>query len=213
MSITSPPTTAATLADDIICRKIIGGELLPGAKLSRRKMAKLTGVSIIPVIEALHRLEDEGLVESFPYFGSKVIQLTEDTIADRLALREAVECQVVRILAKRLTREQENQLRYYARELDATSRAPEDEDMFWQRHYRFHLSLAQATARPSLESALHRINLFQILQRSVRTQKLAHVPIPGDLHMRIMDGIASRDPDVAERAMRDHIYFSGLIRE
>jgi DNA-binding GntR family transcriptional regulator len=213
MSITSPPTTAANLAYDIICRKIIGGELPPGAKLSRRKMAKLTGVSIIPVIEALHRLEDEGLVESFPYFGSKVIQLTEETIADRFALREAVECQVMRILAKHLTRDQENQLRYYARELDATPRGPERVDTFWDRHYRFHLALAQATNRPSLERALHRINLFQILQRSVRTQKLTNVPIPADLHMQIMDGIASRDPDEAEKAMRDHLYFSGLIRE
>ena len=79
--------TAADLAYDIICRKIIGGELSPGSKLSRRKMAALTGVSIIPVIEALHRLEDEGLVESFPYFGSQVIQLSEETIADRYALR------------------------------------------------------------------------------------------------------------------------------
>ena len=205
--------TAADLAHEIICGKIIGGELPPGAKLSRRKMAKLTGVSIIPVIEALHRLEDEGLVESFPYLGSQVIRLEEETIADRYALREAVECQVARILAKHLTVEQESQLRSAARELDSTSRAPDDEDTFWERHYRFHLALAQATARPSLERALHRINLFQILQRSVRTQKLTKLPIPPDLHMQIVDGMATRDPDIAERVMRDHIYFSGLIRE
>ncbi len=205
--------TAADLAYEIICRKIIRGELNQGAKLSRRKMAKLTGVSIIPVIEALHRLEDEGLVESYPYFGSQVIQLSEETIADRYALREAIECQVARILAKHMTSEQEHHLRYQAQELDATSRAPEDEDTFWDRHYRFHVALAQATARPSLERALHRINLFQFLQRSVKTQKLTNIPIPVDLHARIVDGVATRDPDVAERAMRDHIYFSGLIRE
>ncbi len=213
MSTTSPPTTAANFAYDIICRKIIGGELPQGAKLSRRKMAKLTGVSILPVIEALHRLEDEGLVESFPYFGSKVIQLTAETIADRFALREAVECQVARILARHLAHELETRLLYHARELDATSRAPEQEDTFWERHYRFHLTLAQATGRPSLEKALHRINLFQILQRSVSTQKLTKTPIPADIHMQIMDGIASRDPDAAEKAMRDHLHFSGLIRE
>ena len=205
--------TAADLAYDIICRKIIGGELLPGAKLSRRKMAALAGVSIIPVIEALHRLEDEGLVESTPYSGSRVIQLTEETIADRYALREAVECQVARILARHLAPEQERRLRDLAEELDSTSRAPEDEDTFWERHCAFHVALARSTGRASLERALHRINLFQILQRSVRTQKLTNLPIPPDLHRRIVEGIASRDQDAAERAMRDHIYFSGLIRE
>jgi DNA-binding GntR family transcriptional regulator len=210
---TSVLRTAADLAYEIICGKIIRGELTQGAKLSRRKMAKLTGVSIIPVIEALHRLEDEGLVESYPYFGSQVIQLSADTIADRYALREAVECQVARILAKNLEAETENRLRFAAGELDATSRAPEDEDTFWDRHYHFHLSLAQATRRPSLERALHRINLFQILQRSVMTKKLTNDPIPADLHVQIIEGIATRDPEIAEKAMRDHIYFSGLIRE
>lgn len=205
--------TAADLAYEIICSKIIGGELSPGSKLSRRKMAALTGVSIIPVIEALHRLEDEGLVESFPYFGSQVIQLSEETIADRYALREAIECQVARILAKHMTPEQEHRLRYLAQELDVTSRAPEEEGLFWDRHYGFHVALAQAAGRPSLERALHRINLFQFLQRSVKTQKLTNIPIPADLHGRVIEGIATRDPDAAERAMRDHINFSGLIRE
>jgi DNA-binding GntR family transcriptional regulator len=205
--------TAADIAYDIICSKIIGGELSPGAKLSRRKMAKLTGVSIIPVIEALHRLEDEGLVESYPYFGSQVIQLTEDAIADRHALREAVECQVARILARHITSDQENRLRYLARELDTTSRAPDDEDTFWDRHYRLHVAMAEAAGRPSLVRALHRINLFQLLQRSVKTQKLTNVPIPTDHHGRVIEAIATRDPDIAEKAMREHIQFSGLIRE
>lgn len=207
--------TAAERAYDIICRKIIRGQIPPGAKLSRRKMAKLTGVSIIPVIEALHRLEDEGLVESSPYNGSQVIQLTKETIADRYALREAVECQVARILAKEATAQQQSRLRGLAQELDGASRAPDDEDAFWDLHYRFHMALAQATGRPSLESALHRINLFQVLQRSVSTQKLSADPIPPDLHTQVVEGIASRDPDAAEKAMRKHInfsYFSGLIR-
>lgn len=204
--------TAADQAYEIICGKIIGGELRPGAKLSRRKMAKLTGVSIIPVIEALHRLEDEGLVESSPYSGSRVIQVTKETIADRYALREAVECQVARILAKDVTAAQREQLLHLAEELDTTSRAPDDEATFWDLHYRFHLALAQAAGRPSLEQALHRINLFQLLQRSVRTQKLSHDPIPSDLHRRVVEGIATQDPNAAEQAMRDHLYFSGLIR-
>ncbi len=203
--------TAAEMAYDIICRKIIGGEIPPGAKLSRRNMAKLTGVSIIPVIEALHRLEDEGLVESSPYNGSQVIQLTQETIADRYALREAVECQVARILAREMTPEQEDRLRRLAEELDNASRAPDDEDAFWDLHYRFHMALAKAAAKPSLEEALHRINLFQFLQRSVKTQKLSRQPIPRDLHRQIIDGIATRDPDAAEKAMRDHLYFSGLM--
>jgi DNA-binding GntR family transcriptional regulator len=203
--------TAADMAYDIICAKILNGELAPGTKLSRRKMAKLTGVSMIPVIEALHRLENEGLVESFPYFGSQVIHLTDEVIQDRGSLREAVECEVARILALHITQEQAHQLRFLAAELDQTPRT--QGELFWERHYRFHLTLSKMTGRPSLERALHRINLLNILERATSTQKLTGVPIPEDLHMRVVDGIMTRDADRAERIMRDHIHFSGLIRE
>jgi DNA-binding GntR family transcriptional regulator len=203
--------TAADLAYEVICDKILDGEFPPGTKLSRRKMAELTGVSMIPVIEALHRLEEEGLVESYPYFGSQVIQLNEQTIQDRYALREAVECQVVRLLARHIAGEDLHRLRFLAAELDGTSRT--DHDIFWDRHYRFHLALAEMAGRQSLEKALHRINLFHLLQRSVREKVLTETPIPEDLHMQIVDGIATGDPDEAEKVMRYHIYFSGLIRE
>jgi DNA-binding GntR family transcriptional regulator len=204
--------TTADRAYEIICNRITSGELLPGSKLSRRKMATLTGASIIPVIEALHRLEDEGLVESYPYFGSRVIELTEQIINDRGALRAAVECEVARILAMHATEEQVNRLQFLARQLDETSRVT-DEDLFWERHYEFHLSLASMTERPSLEKTLQRINLFLLLQRAVQTKKLTGVPIPDDLHMRIVRGIATKDADVSEKVMREHMRFSGIIRE
>ena len=41
--------TAADLAYRIISQKILDGEYAPGMKLSRRKMADATGVSVIPV--------------------------------------------------------------------------------------------------------------------------------------------------------------------
>jgi DNA-binding GntR family transcriptional regulator len=75
-------------AYDIIAGKILSGELPPGEKLSIRAMAALTGVSMIPVIEALHRLEYEGLVESFPRWGSRVVELTPQTVRDRNSLRK-----------------------------------------------------------------------------------------------------------------------------
>lgn len=45
--------TAADVAYRIISQKILDGEFQPGMKLSRRKMAEATNVSVIPVIEAL----------------------------------------------------------------------------------------------------------------------------------------------------------------
>ena len=41
--------TMPELAYKIISRKILDGEFQPGMRLSRRKMAEVTGVSVIPV--------------------------------------------------------------------------------------------------------------------------------------------------------------------
>jgi len=198
-------------AYEIISDKILKGELEPGAKLSLRTMAELSGVSMIPVIEALHRLEFEGLVESFPRWGSRVVALTPETIRDRSALREAVECQVVRILAETgLTKEQEHRLTFLAGQLDSSPRTDELENPFWELHYEFHIQLAECSGCQSLTKALHNVNLFRLLQRNILAKKDIFSLIPGDLHQKIMQAVINRNPNEAEQAMRDHIRLSAL---
>lgn len=176
-------------------------------------MAKLTGVSIIPVIEALHRLESEGLVESRPYWGSRVISLTEEVVQDRFSMREAVECHVARILAARISRDQEQQLRELASTLDELQQQRIIDDTWWEKHYAFHLSLAEFTGHASLADALRRINLFNLLQRAEYNTITVKSAVPADNHCRIVDAIKSSDPQQAEDEMRVHIRRSGIITE
>ncbi len=204
--------TSADTAYEIICSNILAGNLPPGTKLSRRKMAELTGVSIIPVIEALHRLENEGLVESKPQWGSRVIELTDETIQDRFALREAIECQVIRILCKKITRSELNELYEIAAELDQYEIENKLDDGFWDSHYDFHLRMAQLTGHKSLEETLHRINLFNLLQRAELTAHSKELPIPEDNHRRLVKQIESGDCNAAEAEMRNHIFHSGLAQ-
>ena len=202
------PSSGET-AYDIIAGKILNGEFPPGEKLSIRAMAKLTGVSMIPVIEALHRLEHEGLVESFPRWGSRVVELTPETIRDRNSLREAVECQAARILAEtELSSDQRRRLQYLAEELDSLPRTMAPGNPFWSRHYDFHMQLAEYTKCASLEKALHNVNLFHLLQRSILAKQDTLTHIPGDLHSKIVKAILEKKPDDAENAMREHIRLS-----
>ena len=201
--------TSADLAYDIICKNILEGKLDPGQKLNRREMAKLTGVSTIPVIEALHRLENEGLVESRPHWGSRVIPLTDEVIRDRYILREAIECQVARLLAKSMSEEQEAQLTILAKKVDALYKSDENNELLWQIHYEFHHKMAKFTGYESLIKALHKINLFKIFQ--LQKLEVREENIPDNNHLLIMEALHSRNPLIAEEAMRDHIYRSGLI--
>ena len=203
--------TAAEEAYEIICRKIISGELSPGSKLTRRAMSELTNVSMIPVIEALHRLESEGLVDSVPQFGSHVIRLTNETIRDKFMMRLAVEAQVVRTLARHHTEEQLERFSFLSDDLDNTPRDEDHEDALWKRHYRFHMALAEATGFRTMVRTLRNLNLFDLLQKSILSYSVTHSEIPKDHHQKIIDAIRTGNPDHAEQVMRAHVLFSGLV--
>lgn len=201
--------SAADLAYGIISKCILDGELKPGQRLTRRKMANLTGVSIIPVIDALHRLENEGLVQSEPYFGSSVISLTAEVKLDRYALRLAGECQVARMLSRGILRNEiKQQLNTQARALDTQLAVNERAKSTWEMHYEFHVGLARLTECPSLVDALRRDHLFLLLE----WQKLSNWHEPSELkdeeaksHVWFLSEIFAGDPDRAECAVRRHI--------
>jgi DNA-binding GntR family transcriptional regulator len=203
-------TSAAEHAYSVICHKILDGELEPGARLTRRAMARLTGVSIIPVIEALHRLENEGLVESLPYYGASVIRLTREIVRDRVALRLAVEGLVARLLSRRLDAEAMRDVLAQARMLDNELAEHGNLSRVWEEHYEFHVGLARLTGCPSLVDSLHRIHLFLLLEWR---QPPTLIDSTGSLHVWLIRQIMKGDPDQAEKAVHRHIAANGQLPE
>jgi DNA-binding GntR family transcriptional regulator len=195
--------TAADKAYNIIFKKIISGEFEPGCKLSRRKMAELTGVSVIPVIEALNRLEGDGLVESQPQWGSFVTIPTLERIREIYVLREAIECQVARILAQGISSEQEQILRSIANKIDSEYNEKTRDDIE-NAHFELHSKMAEFTGYNSLIDALKRINLFWVLCKAISTRR-EKASMPKDWHMRLVDAVMTGDSDKAEAVMRIHV--------
>lgn len=197
--------TAGQKAYDIIFKKIINGEFTPGFKLSRRKMAEVTGVSVIPVIEALNKLEEDGLVESKPQWGSFVTVPTPKKIEDMYILREAIECQVARIMATKMTDSQEQQLRKIAKALDSLKFSKDTHTDISKMHYLFHSKLTDFTEVDSLKITLRRTNLFYLLYKAVSVTRVNEMAGPRYWHELLIDEIRSKDADRAEAAMRVHI--------
>ena len=80
-----------------IREKILRGELTLGEPLSRRGLATKLGMSVLPVNEALQRLEAEHLVESRPRAGTRVRFPTTRDIEESYIVREALEVQSARL--------------------------------------------------------------------------------------------------------------------
>lgn len=196
--------TSAEIAYNIISKKILSGEFAPGMKLSRRKMAEATGVSVIPVIEALKKLEEDNLVESKPQWGSFVTVPTLEKVKQVYQFREAIECQTARIVSQTMTAEQRAVLSEIATILDTTPYSPETVDEMQEMHFQFHTKLTEFSCNPLLEDALRKINLFWLLCKALR-EKRPQVTVPRYWHMRLIDVIAEGDSQKAEEMMREHI--------
>ena len=204
--------TASDVAYRIISQKILNGEFPPGMKLSRRKMADATGVSVIPVIEALKRLEDDRLVESKPQWGSFVTVPTLDKIRQSYQLREAIECQSARYLSEHMTAEQEAVLWALATELDTVPYNENTVQNTSDTHLNFHTRLTEFTGNSLLVDTLRKINLFWILCKGTGS-RAPGCQYPRYWHRLLVDKIKEGDPQTAEDAMRIHVNDSLLAIE
>jgi DNA-binding GntR family transcriptional regulator len=104
-----PRVEARNLSDEVfgvLRAGIMSQDLAAGTRLFEVDVAERLGVSRAPVREALRRLEQEGLVESFPRRGAVVVGLPETEIRAVYELRADIESRAFAELAPRITPEQ-----------------------------------------------------------------------------------------------------------
>jgi DNA-binding GntR family transcriptional regulator len=83
-----------TLSDqtyEIVRRRILTGEMPPGTAVRQDTIAAELGVSKIPLREALSRLEQDGLLSSYPNKGYVVRQASTEEASEVFALRLKLE--------------------------------------------------------------------------------------------------------------------------
>jgi DNA-binding GntR family transcriptional regulator len=79
---------------------IIDNALSPGARISEADVAQQYGVSRQPVREAFIKLANEGLLEVRPQRGTFVAKISLQAVMDARFVREAVEADIVKLLAQ-----------------------------------------------------------------------------------------------------------------
>lgn len=85
------------MVEERIAQAIIAGGLKPGEHLSEFDLAKSFSVSRVPIREALHRLEHNGLVTSVPNRGRYVWSPSESDVDEILSLRLVLEVLSVKL--------------------------------------------------------------------------------------------------------------------
>jgi GntR family transcriptional regulator, rspAB operon transcriptional repressor len=207
----APPSLADT-AYVAIRETILRGQLRPGSALSRRRLAEELGMSVLPVTDALRRLEADRLVESRPRAGTRVRMPGARDIRDLYELREALESQSARLFATRATPAQRLELQHLANQVDALFRElatrPDDPAFRFKvhsRHVRLHLHIAEYAASPLLTQMIERNHvlvlnwLFDVSAR--------RTPLPPHFHSQLAAALVSGDAALADHAMRAHVRY------
>lgn len=210
------PRTIAARVYRQIREDIVNGVYSPGEHLVRVTLAKRYGVSAIPVMEALYRLEIDGLVENSPQLGAHVVEISEKILEEDRTFREAIECQVARLFAERASETEKEQIRELAKFIDAIEEKmtgdghPEMERMqclFHRQHSAFHFAVAKMSGAQGLYRQMKRL----WYRRLMATGDLHAVlyPVPKNWHIDLAESLASGDAERAEKHMRHHVSFRG----
>ena len=183
--------------------EILSGKLSPGKRLVRRDISQRFGVSQATVAEALWRLETDGMTESAPMFGTRVTGITLQRVQDELVLREALECQVARILAQGPF--EHTELDVLAEKVDLVMREEEYSPEGMEAHQQFHLSLARLTGSALIIREVERIWRRHCIFFNWASAKV--LPVPEHWHQSLLAAIRSGDVQKAEDAMRAHVRY------
>jgi DNA-binding GntR family transcriptional regulator len=202
----SPRGTMASSATEALRALIVMGEIAPGTPLRLEEISERLGMSISPVREAVRQLEALGLAEHTPYKGARVTMIDPGEMRDVYEARLALESIGVRRTALRWNDDAERLLGSALDELGGAYRRGERAEIT-RGNTAFHLALAQASGsrwiprllRPMLETS-ERFSAFVIGEDE---KGVYEVEERG--HGAIVAACRARDPDVAERTLREHL--------
>ncbi|MFV1850186.1 MAG: GntR family transcriptional regulator [Thalassospira sp.] len=196
---------ASALVYEEIRSRIIALALLPETTLVRAELAESFKVSQSPVREAIMRLEQDGLVVSYPQSRTVVTKIDVDRIREEHFLRVAAECEVVRQLSELKKSSAVTKAKGILKMQEALVGDIEQIDLYKQLDDSFHAALFNGVN----QSNLH----LQISARSGHLGRVRTLDLPraGKMvsvlegHKAIIDAIQSGDGIAASAEMRKHL--------
>ncbi|MBD9627080.1 GntR family transcriptional regulator [Ensifer sp. ENS06] len=198
------PKTLSETAYGLLKDRLISAKYVPGQFLQETQITADLGLGRTPVNHALHRLQQEGLVEIIPRKGILVRaeSLTEIYVA--LEARMVVEPYCAGLCAERLTAANLEELEKISAEYERV-RITSDKARLMELDRQFHTKIAEISGN----------NLIADFLRSVheRMSRIWFLPLwqfhdfslTGNEHDSILNTIRERDGNAAKAAMAEHI--------
>ncbi len=184
---------------------ILSGSFSPGTRLTEEHLAEELGVSRTPVREALHKLEQDGLIEPLESRGFCIPLDSPEEIEDLFDLRTVLEGYTLRIICERITDEQIATLEKIVKKAEnAHSQKRLDEIFRWNTA--FHDTLHKMVAdKRRFYNLIVNIRKYVLRYRKDTLHYLEAAKRAIDGHRQIILALRLKAPELCERIMQLHI--------
>lgn len=195
--------SAADRVAGALRKRLLSGELPPGARLSQQQIATEYGVSRMPARDALQTLANEGLVD-LGAATAVVRQLSIGELQELYELREAIEPMLTHLAVPNVGRAEIAQMSVLLEKMEAASSATE----WLELNSAFHALIYKCASRPMM------VHLTEQLRRLTDRYLYLHVGVFGDEahlrdeHRQIFEAVSGGDANRAADLTRTHLVTS-----
>ena len=197
-----PPVSRDMLHEQIfrlLSEYLMTGRFEPGQRLPLRKLAKSMGTSLMPVRDALQRLETTGCLVSTPQRTMMVPIITAEQHAEISYLRSLLEGEAASRAATERNATELAAMESYCEEMHQAAESA-DLDLFLMANYHFHMAVAKASRLFFISDLLE--PLWMRIGPTIRAKKpnAEEIQLATRTHRKIFQAIRDKAPDTA-RAM------------
>jgi len=185
-------------------RELVSGRLRGGQRINEAALARTLGISRNPIREAMRKLEERGLLVSMPRRGSFVRSFSRQDIEDVFSFRTVVEAFAIRQALPRISDQDIADLRAIVDTMRAVAQTRKEMELV-QQDIRFHQRICELSGNTQTLRAFNNIHAEVQISITLVEHRFESLEAAAVDHYPVVDAIATRDPEVAVSALRDHI--------
>ncbi len=200
----SPSKPLTVQAYEEIKGRILSMELRPGQFLNESTLCELLGIGRMPVHQAIHRLQAEGLLEVIPRKGLVVRSDSLHDILEMLEARMAMEPNIAAMAAERISPEGVRTLKDLLKQskglVHQTHRSA-----FRAIDRAFHLTIGQGAGNRTLADTLRPLHDRSDLIWHLRVMPQDGLQVTQREHEAVLKAIVRKDATAARDTMQAHL--------
>lgn len=186
---------------------IIKGVIPMGERINEKNYADALNVSRTPIREALHRIQDEGIVRHVPNFGIMVTQFSQKDVDEIYQIRHALEILATVNATVLLTDEKEAEMEKLLSETEQAQAEGRVRDVI-EMSKKFNTMIYEFAEMPRLNSIQNRLRDYLIRFRDISLMNDDRRQLAIDEHRQIFEFMKSGNIEEMQELITDHLYRS-----